>query len=814
MNFLLLTNEKSVPVRAFFKISLSFLWAIALVRVYEYRTIASKLFLSHSFLYEIWGIVYDIWFWGICCLPLFAIYWLLGRFNKKLATYFLQLLHLVILSMYLALIIVFTERNTPFDHEFFTRSFRESWLTTKQMMTSGFKVYLPFIIYAGIYLGTYHFWLKSRVLSIRTLLLSTGIVLLSFITLWFSNPSEKWFQSPAAYNLVCNKFSFWVRDTYLYFHEKNLADKKLSPEELQAAIDFYQQNQPFNFVSKEYPLLHRNDEKDVLGGFFNLGSTPPNIVILVVEGLSRDFSGENAYASSFTPFLDSLSKQSLVWNNFLSTAPGTFASQPALTGSVPYASRGFSLMNVMPDHLSLIKILRKNGYWTNFMIGFNPDFDNMGGYIRLQGTDLILNKYPAKYKAMGVGSEGWSMGYPDDALFSRSFEVMDSIKKFPYLNIYHTATTHMPYLFAQKPVYDKLFDRKLQTLQVSKEMKNTLKETKNVLVTFMFSDDCLKKFFAAYAKRPEFKNTIFFITGDHHIGSFPSTCGIDDYHVPLIIYSPMLKSPKRFLSVNSHNNIAPTISRLILNNYPLPYQPREVPWLGSVLDTAVGFRNIHAMPFMEWSREITDYIYKGYYLSGDELYKLTPDLLEEPGNNDSMKNYLIRLRENFKIINKYVTENNKVFPAEESLLPGKKELLYDYHDQEEKNIYVKVSDTSLMNDFKIPSGYKYLYIEAYGNVYSPAAYVDEHPSIRMALIDTTHNGRKYLYWSMRDLPTIAANDFMPQQWNAVSTKDMFTLDDYKSYKNLVFDLGVWTDSIPINFKLKGLNVKIYGIKAK
>ena len=276
----------------------------------------------------------------------------------------------------------------------------------------------------------------------------------------------------------------------------------------------------------------------------------------------------------------------------------------------------------------------------------------------------------------------------------------------------------------------------------------------------------------------------------------------------------MLKNPKRFLSVNSHNNIAPAITRLILNNYPLPYQPREVPWLGSVLDTAAGFRNIHAMPFMEWSREITDYIYKGYYLSGDQLYKLTPDLLEEPGNNDSMKNYLIRLRENFKTINKYVTENNKVFPAEESLLPGKKELLYEYQDPEEKNIYVKVSDTSLMNDFKIPSGFKYLYIEAYGNVYSPALYVDYHPSIRMALIDTSHNGRKYLYWSMRDLPTIAANDFMPQQWNAVSTKDMFTLDDYKKYKNLVFDLGVWTDSIPINFKLKGLNVKIYGIKAK
>ena len=60
----------------------------------------------------------------------------------------------------------------------------------------------------------------------------------------------------------------------------------------------------------------------------------------------------------------------------------------------------------------------------------------MGGFIRLQGTDMILTKYGAQYKEMGVGEEGWSMGYPDDALFNRSFEVMDSLKQTPYLNIY------------------------------------------------------------------------------------------------------------------------------------------------------------------------------------------------------------------------------------------------------------------------------------------------------------------------------------------------------------------------------------------
>jgi len=119
-----------------------------------------------------------------------------------------------------------------------------------------------------------------------------------------------------------------------------------------------------------------------------------------------------------------------------------------------------------------------------------------------------------------------------------------------------------------------------------------------------------------------------------------------------------------------------------------------------------------------------------------------------------------------------------------------------------------------MADFKIPEGYKYLYVEASGAIYSPADFVDHHPSLRLALIDTKNYKRKFLFWTMRDFPSIAAVDFIPKQWNDVSTNDMFTLDEYKQHRELSFNAGVWTDSIPINFKLKGLDIKIYGIKEK
>ena len=798
----------------YFKFLLSLIITICLMRVYEYFAVASKLFVTHSYQFELLGMLYDVWTIFIFGCFFLLPYFLLSFAHKYLPGIVFHSINTLHIVVYIALIIVFSERNTPFDHEFFTRDFDESFITAKQMMTSGYWIYLPFVIYIPLYYLLFYKVLNKIQFKKSTLVALLGCSLLSSIFFIFSNPVERLFNNVSSYYLTCNKLGYWIKDSYKYFKTKGKFDaSKLTKEELDAEITFYQQNHPFEFISKDYPLLHKNNSKDVLGSFFNLNkSTPPNVVIIVVEGLSRDFSGANAYASSFTPFLDSLSKSSLVWDNFLSTAPGTFAAHPAISGSLPYGKRGFSAMNIMPDHLSLIKICKANGYHTKFLIGFNPDFDNMGGYIRLQGTDMVLEKYPSKYKEMGIGEEGWSMGFPDDALYSRSFEVMDSLKQTPYLNIYHTSTSHMPYLFDQKPVYEKLFDEKMKTIQVRSDIKKTLKECKKVLTTFMFADDCLKTFFKNYAKRKDFANTIFFITGDHHIGSFPSTCSIDDYHVPLIVYSPMLKAPKKFYAVNSHNNLAPTISALLLNNYKLPYQPKDVHWVADVMDTCASFRNTQSMPFMSWNREIGDYIYHEYMLSNDELYKLTPDLLLDKIQNDSIKNHITHLLNNYKIINSYVCDNNKIFPADQMLSMGKKTLLLEHFDTATHLVYTKESDTILLPELRIPKDYKYLYMEMFADVMLLTPGTEDQPSFRLALLDTTNGGRNYLHWSNRDIVLMTKGDYIEKQFNAVSTNDMFTLGDYRNYKNLVFNLGLYTQKANINLRMKNLKLKVFGVR--
>ncbi|MBI5220094.1 MAG: LTA synthase family protein [Bacteroidia bacterium] len=798
----------------YYRTQIGFLSVVMLIRIFEYFSIASKSFaVKYPLPYELSGLFYDIWIWLFYSMILLIPVGLIFLLHKKTAGIVNHTINIIALLFYISFILVFSQRTKPYDHEFFTRDISESIQTIKQFATIGFKVYLPYIVYILLYVIIIRIFLKK--LNIKPLI--TYIILalshVSVILIKYASPDEKWFSEKQAYYLVCNKMTYWGAESYKYFkYSDRFTLYGTDPQEIDRQIAFYWKNHPAEYISKEYPLMHRNTSPDVLGNFFSFHKKLPNIVILVIEGLARNFSGDSAVYGSYTPFLDSLSKRSLYWINQLSAAPGTFAVHPSITGSLPYATRGFSLMSEMPDHLSLIKILRRNGYFTSFMAGSSLDFDNMGGYIRVQGTDFLLSKFGSKYKEMGIGPKGWGMGYPDDALYRRSMEALDSIKKFPYLNIYHTVTSHEPYLFEQQPIYEKRFDIKLKNMHVSDAVKKTMQECKNVMTTFMFADDCLKKFFSDYKKRPEYSNTIFIITGDHHIGSVPSTEEIDDYHVPLIIYSPMLKTARKFYSVNTHNNIAPTLLAMLNANFHLEYNPPEVHWINDVMDTAVNFRNIHKMAFMAWGRDIPDYIYKNYYLYEDMLYELSPELKETQIINDSLLNYITELRENFKFINSYVCMNNKVFPKEKNILPGEKELLLEINNPEEKAYNIKEDRAGLINFFRVPRNYRYLYVDVALDFYIAYDDTDKFPAVQLALIDTTRGNRDYQYSSNKDVMLMAKKGFAVNSWSHLTTYDMFTLSDYSKYKNLVFDLAFYNNFDFIDAKKKNLEVKIYGIK--
>ncbi len=90
--------------------------------------------------------------------------------------------------------------------------------------------------------------------------------------------------------------------------------------------------------------------------------------------------------------------------------------------------------------------------------------------------------------------------------------------------------------------------------------------------------------------------------------------------------------------------------------------------------------------------------------------------------------------------------------------------------------------------------------------------IENQPDFRLALVDRNGVNKKYLYWSKRDIVLMTKNDYQPKNWNHVSTNDMFTLDDYRNYKNVVFNLALFNVRTPINLKMKELKVNIYGVR--
>ena len=62
-------------------------------------------------------------------------------------------------------------------------------------------------------------------------------------------------------------------------------------------------------------------------------------------------------------------------------------------GSLPFAGKGFSeLADRMPQHLTLPRILKKNGYTTKFYSGIDLAFDNENLFLEKQNFDHVVSE--------------------------------------------------------------------------------------------------------------------------------------------------------------------------------------------------------------------------------------------------------------------------------------------------------------------------------------------------------------------------------------------------------------------------------------
>lgn len=413
-------------------------------------------------------------------------------------------------------------------------------------------------------------------------------------------------------------------------------------------------------LNQDFPFWRKEKTKDFLGGYLNPSEATPNLVFITVEGLGHAYSSPNGYVGNFTPFIDSLANRSLYWEFNLSSSGRTFAAIPTLTGSLPFGKNGFLEIEKTPEHFNLFNILKKNGFETGFYYGGNASFDRMNEFLQYSKVDHIIDQqsFRAPYRKLPQNN-GESWGYEDQAVFGKMLDVQ-KIQNQPYFNMLLTLSTHNPFLINNSKYYEAVFDKKLKSGQISASQKKWALENRTQLVSVLNLDDALQKFFENYKKRSDFSNTIFVITGDHSMPEIPFQTKIDRYHVPLIIYSPLLKEAKRFKKRVSHFDLAPSILAYYRANYKL-YTPSSVTWIGKGLANDDEIEN-EGTPLMETKDRLIDYVYRKYHLVDSQLFELQSNLDEDLISDESAENDLNRRFNDFK------TKNNK-FYSSKKLMP-------------------------------------------------------------------------------------------------------------------------------------------------
>jgi phosphoglycerol transferase MdoB-like AlkP superfamily enzyme len=609
-------------------------WLLSLFEIYSTLSDGSKnqnigVIVVYKFLNDFWaGIVL-----GLLFIPLYFAFFYI---KKPLEVVLIKVLFTLIIIIQFALVKYSLTTHINLGADLLGYSFDDMYTTVTASESLSFLYFLPFIITPLLYLGINYLLVKftiGRQIFATTII---SIIILGSLKLISPNSSAAVFQ---------NKLHFLAKDIINFQNEKNeLDDSKL-------------------VYKKEFPLLKPfNETKDVLAPFFNIQSEKPNIVIIIAEGLGSDFIGENPYGG-FTPFLDSLTSKSLYWENFVSNTGRTFGAASSLLGSLPYGEKGFLELNTIPSHISLLSVLKANDYTTSYYCGDDSSFDRKINFLEYNEIDHVtdVKKFGPGYVKTKENSGGFSWGYPDAEIFKKTLSELDS-KKTPRLDVIMTLSNHEPFDFPSKDVYLKKVENILNTNKALGSIKEDVGTYKDIFAALLYTDTSIKNFIQAYSKRPEYKNTIFIITGDHRLIPIPQKDELCRFHVPLYIYSPMLKKAEKFKSVSSHWDVTPSLLAFLMNNYKFNKLAKTA-WMGDGLDTAKEFRNIHQIPLMRYKGSINDYIYKDYMYSAGELYKINEKFETNKVYEENISKIIADSLLSFKRLNAYLTKKNKIFPA-------------------------------------------------------------------------------------------------------------------------------------------------------
>jgi len=615
-----------------------------------------------SLVWNLAGLCYDISLFFRVSVWFLIAFTAFCFLHEKTARITLRVILSVMLWASLILILFFVTSGFLLDKVLFTYSFTEIW----GIVSASAKT--PVWVYAIIVgLPLLYFYLSGKRIKINRVLwiIFTTLMLSSFFI--FNNLSPNTDQ----YHVKVNKEHFFLQSLL----KKQIPAFKENDKDIIKAVEEFRSHFPkLKFKETEYPFLYQAVYKDVLSPFFNLKPEPPNLVFIIVEGLCYDYVNNG----QCMPFLDSLSAKSLSWEYCLSASSRTFGVLPALFGAAPLGDKGFMDQSPNnPEFQSLPRILSQNRYTNNLFYGGWIGFDNMESFAKTNDITYFKNiDWEHDIKNETIDSE-W--GYEDHLTYMQALRKLNHIKSSPRMDLYLSLTTHAPFEHPNSMHFQNIMkDRVTQSKILSDKQKERYLKEINIYGCFAYADWSIEQLIEGYKNRDDFDNTIFIITGDHpHYTT--QFAGYSNYHVPLMIYSPMLKTGRKMKGVVSHRDITPTLLSLLKNNYNIE-TPKEVTWLNTALDTSLSFNAHTFSPLQIMDHSIGGILYNNYILCEGILEELT-DGAPRKVNDPAVLQKMNRLLSLYQYFDSYILNNDALVRN------------YLAHKFKAANIMINIEDT-------------------------------------------------------------------------------------------------------------------------
>ncbi|QRA43314.1 LTA synthase family protein [Chryseobacterium cucumeris] len=282
----------------------------------------------------------------------------------------------------------------------------------------------------------------------------------------------------------------------------------------------------------------------------------PNIVIFIVESFGREYSGAfnkdkniKDYVS-YTPFMDSLATQSLIFPNTFANGRQSIHGMSSVLAGIPSLTDAFTGSPYSNQKIqSIVSVCNDLGYDTSFYHGAPNGSMGFLGFGNILGFKHYFGKTEYNHDEDFDGM--WAIW---DEPFLQYF-AKNVGKKQPFMTTVFTASSHHPFKIPEK--YNGKF----------KKGKIEMHEP------IQYTDYAIKKYFETAKKQPWFNNTIFVFTGDHtNQVYYPEyEKAMNRYAVPLIFYSPNPEYQLKGVSqeIAQQADIYPTLADLIGYNKPI-----------------------------------------------------------------------------------------------------------------------------------------------------------------------------------------------------------------------------------------------------